>query len=232
MVAAMTVVFLLDVDNTLIDNDAAREEMRRDTERILGAAGSTEFWSTYEAVRGELGYVDFLATLARFHATHPDAADALDRAILDLPYPRFRYAASLDVLAALWRVGVPVVLSDGDAVFQPLKIARAGIAAAVRGNVLVFGHKERHLDDVVRVFPAEHYIVVDDKAEVLARIKTVWAERVSTVHVLQGKYSDDAYEGPRPDAVIQSIAALAGLVGTAEALRVFLEGASIRSAGG
>lgn len=231
MVAAMNVAFLLDFDNTLVDNDAAREQLSRETDRILGAEGAKEFWSLYESVRDEVGYVDFLATLSRFHERHTDATGGLDRAILDLPYEGFRYPASLEVIGVLWRVGVPVVLSDGDPVFQPLKIARAGITAAVRGNVLVFGHKEQHLADVARLFPADRYVAVDDKAEVLARIKTRWSGRVSTVHVLQGKYSDDSYEGPRPDAVIRGIADLAGLVGTADALRVFLEGASIRPGG-
>jgi hypothetical protein len=231
MVAAMKVVLLLDLDNTLVDNDAARERLWRDTDQILGADRAKEFWSVYESVRDELGYVDFLVTLARFRLRHTDAPASLDRAILDLPYERFRYPASLEVIEALWHVGTPVVLSDGDPVFQPLKIARAGVAAAVHGNVLVFAHKEQHLDDVARLFPADRYIAVDDKAEVLARIKTRWSERVSTVHVLQGKYSDDAFEGPRPDAVIGAIGDLAVLVGTPAALRVLLEGASIRPGG-
>ena len=223
--------FLLDLDNTLIDNDAARDHLWRETERILGVHGAKAFWSLYEDVRAELGYVDYLVTLARYHERHPDAPTALDRALLDLPYDRYRFPASLRVIAALWTVGTPVIVSDGDPTFQPLKIARSGIAEAVRENVLVFAHKERRLDDIARLFPADHYIAVDDKAEVLARIKTIWRARVSTVHVLQGKYSDDAFEGPRPDAVVSGIADLAGLVGTPDALRVFLEGASIRSGG-
>jgi len=224
-------VFLLDVDNTLIDNDGARAELWRRTDRVLGAERSKEFWSLYESVRHELGYVDYLVTLARWHGAHPDTSEALDRVVLDLGYEGFRYPASLDVIATLWRTGTPVVLSDGDPNFQPLKIARAGIAEAVHGNVLVFEHKERHLDDIVRLFPADRYVAVDDKAEVLGRIKMQWRDRVSTVHVLQGKYSDDPFDGPRPDAVIPNIGALQDLVGTAEALRVFLEGASIRSGG-
>jgi hypothetical protein len=221
------VVFLLDVDNTLIDNDAAREHMWRETDRVLGVERSKEFWSTYESVRAELGFVDFLATLRRFHEGRDDAPAELDRVILDVPYERYRYPAALEVLAALWRTGTPVVLSDGDPVFQPMKIAHAGITDAVRGNVLVFAHKEQHLADIARVFPADRYIAVDDKAQVLARIKAQWGDRVRTVHVLQGKYSDDAFEGPRPDTVIKGIADLVGLVGTADALRVLLEGASI-----
>ena len=225
----MRAVFLLDLDNTLIDNDGARAELWRRTDRVLGSDRSKQFWELYERVRHELGYVDYLVTLTRWHALHPETSDDLDRLILDLPYEPFRFPASLDVIAALWRTGTPVVLSDGDPTFQPLKVARSGIATAVRGNVLVFEHKEQHLEDIGRLFPADRYVAVDDKAEVLARIKTRWGERVSTVHVLQGKYSDDPYDGPRPDAVIKDIGGLEALVGRAEALRVFLEGASIRS---
>ncbi|HYK98332.1 MAG TPA: hypothetical protein VEU77_08045 [Candidatus Acidoferrales bacterium] len=205
--------------------------MWRETDRLLGAERAKEFWSLYESVRNELGYVDFLVTLARFHERHADTPLALDRAILDLPYERFRYPSSLEVIDALWRVGVPVVLSDGDPAFQPLKVSRAGIAAAVRGNVLVFAHKDQHLDDIARLFPADRYVAVDDKAEVLARIKSRWGERVSTVHVLQGKYADDAFEGPRPDVVIGAIGELSTLLGTRDALRVFFEGASIGPGG-
>jgi hypothetical protein len=130
------------------------------------------------------------------------------------------------VLEALWRVGTPVVLSDGDPVFQPLKIARAGVDQAVRGNVLVFRHKEEHLADVARLFPADRYVAVDDKAAILGRIKLHWQDRVRTVHVLQGKYADDTYDGPRPDAVIERIGDLVPLVGTPDSLRVFLEEAT------
>ena len=120
------------------------------------------------------------------------------------------------------------MLSDGDRTYQPLKISRAGIHEAVRGNVLVFPHKERDLDEVAMLFPAVRYVAVDDKAAILARIRLHWGERVATVHVLQGKYADDPYEGPAPDATIAGIGGLVELVGTREALRVFLEGASIR----
>jgi hypothetical protein len=224
------VVFLLDVDNTLIDNDRARELMLTATDRILGAALSREYWRTYEEVREDVGYVDSLETLERYHGRHQDTAAALDRAILDFDYLQVRYPRTLAVLDALQRTGLPVVLSDGDPVIQPLKIGRAGITAAVDGRVLVFMHKDQRLDDVARIFPAEHYVAVDDKAAILARIKLHWEERVSTVHVLQGKYADDPYEGPKPDAVIASIGELEGLVGTPDALRVFLESASIPGA--
>lgn len=227
----MSEVFLLDVDNTLIDNDAAREQLWREADRVLGVDLSKDFWQVYEDVRRDLGHVDFLETLSRYHAAHRDVPADLDRVILDLPYERYRYPETLEVIAALWDRATAVVLSDGDPVFQPLKIARSGIALAVRGNVLVFSHKDARLDDVERLFPADRYIAVDDKAEVLARIKLHWNDRVRTVHVLQGKYADDAFEGPRPDVVIGAIGELTKLVGTADALRVFLEGASIGPGG-
>jgi FMN phosphatase YigB (HAD superfamily) len=223
------VVFLLDVDNTLIDNDRGRVLMAEATERLLGTALSKEYWRLYEEVRKALGYVDSLETLERFQDRHGDPSQGrLARAILDFDYADIRFPETLDVLAALRAVGTPVVLSDGDPVFQGLKIARAGVADAVDDNVLVFAHKEEHLEDVALLFPAEHYVAVDDKAAILARIKTHWDRRVRTVHVLQGKYADDGFDGPRPDAVIGRIGELAPLVGTEDALRVFLEGASIR----
>ncbi|MDP9282836.1 MAG: HAD family hydrolase [Chloroflexota bacterium] len=195
----MTVVFLLDLDNTLIDNDAVRERLNAGTRRLLGAVLADRFWKIYEEVRDECDYVDFLETLSRFHRIAKDPSDQqrqLDRLILDFPYAEARYPATLDVLAALWNSGTPVVLSDGDPVFQPLKVFRSGVADAVRGNVLVFPHKETCLDAVERLFPADDYVAVDDKAAILALLKTQWGERLTTVHVLQGKYADDAYTGP------------------------------------
>jgi hypothetical protein len=225
----MDVVFLLDVDNTLIDNDRARVRLGEATERLLGPDLAKVYWETYEEVRRDLGFVDSLATLARFHERVGDpTVGGIDRAILDFPYAEVRYPTALAVVAALWRVGTPVVLSDGDPVFQPLKTARAGLTEAVKGNVLVFTHKEEHLESVARLFPADRYIAVDDKAAILARVKVHWGDRVRTVHVLQGKYADDPYEGPPPDAVIERIGELMPLAGTPDALQVFLEGASLR----
>ena len=223
------VVFLLDVDNTLIDNDRARDELAAATKRLLGDELSETYWRIYEEIRDELGYVDSLETLERFHSRHPSApGDALDRAMLDFDFASVRYPETLEVLAALRRTAMPVVLSDGDPVFQPLKIARAGLNDAVEHRVLVFTHKEERLDDVSRLFPAEHYVAVDDKAAILARIKLHWGDRVRTVHVLQGKYADDAYSGPLPDTVIGGIGELTRLAGTPDALRVLLQSASIR----
>lgn len=220
----MAVVFLLDVDNTLIDNDRARDRLADETVRVLGPALSDEYWTVYEDVRRDLGYVDSLEALTRFHTRRPEApGDPLDRAILDFPYAEVRYPATLEVLHALWLAGTPVVLSDGDPLFQPLKIARCGVSAAVHGNVLVFMHKEEHLGDIERLFPAARYVAIDDKAAILARIKSHWADRVTTVHVLQGKYADDPYDGPRPDLVADLIADVPRLLGRGGAGFVFEE---------
>ena len=211
----MAVVFLLDLDNTLIDNDAVREQLNEGTRRLLGAELADRFWKIYEEVRDECDYVDFLETLDRFHRVAndpPEQRRKLDRLILDFPYPEARYPATLDVLAALWKIGTPVVLSDGDPVFQPLKVFRSGVAEAVQGNVLVFPHKETCLDAVARLFPADKYVAVDDKAAILAALKTQWGARLTTVQVLQGKYADDPYVGPRPDHVLNGIAKLKELV--------------------
>lgn len=217
-------VFLLDLDNTLIDNDRARDELAVATRLVLGDELSAAYWEDYEAVRTERGYVDTLATLERFHRTRPDApGDPLDRAILDFPYAEVRYPATLEVLKALRFAGTVVVLSDGDPIFQPLKVARSGVADAVAGNVLVFAHKDEHLADVARLFPAERYVAVDDKAGILARIKMHWAARVTTVHVMQGKYSDDPYDGPHPDVVVPRIGDVPALLGTSGVVPLFDE---------
>ena len=211
----MTVVFLLDLDNTLIDNDAVRERLNQGTRRLLGDTLADRFWRIYEEVRDECDYVDFLETLDRFHRLAndpPEQQRKLDRLILDFPYAEARYPATLDVLATLWTVGIPVVLSDGDPVFQPLKVFRSGAAEAVRGNVLVFPHKQTCLDAVARLFPADRYVAVDDKAAILAALKAQWGARLTTVHVRQGKYADDAYSGPPPDHVIKGIADLTDVI--------------------
>lgn len=194
------------------------------TERILGPALSHEYWRSYEAVRDERGFVDFIETQRRFHREHPEVPEEpLARGIFDFPYAEVRYPEALEVIAGLRRIGPVVVLSDGDPSFQPLKIARAGVAEAVAGNVLVFGHKEEHLDEVALLFPADFYVAIDDKAFVLARIKLAWRARVGTVHVRQGKYADDPYEGPRPDLAIERIADILALTGTPDALRLFIQ---------
>ena len=205
----MKTVYLLDVDNTLLDNDAAKDELGR---RILGALRAdraARFWALYEDVRREEGIVDYPETLRRFHTLSPEADDTIDRIVWDFPYQRYVYAGALATVAHLATHGAPVIFSDGDSLYQPHKIERAGLAAAVRGNVLVTAHKEERADEVLRRFPADHYVAIDDKAPVLARLKERLRECVTTVHVLQGHYAGDPPAGPAPDIVVQRIGDLA-----------------------
>lgn len=212
----MTRPVFLDVDNTLLDNDAAKGALVGQIAVAVPAASAARFWELYEAVRRDEDYVDFPATVARLHVEHAVDADRI-AAILDaLPYPDFLYPGALDVIGRLWDRWTPVILSDGDRAFQPRKIERAGLTAAVRGNVLVYVHKERQLDDVRRRFPGERPVFVDDKARILGRIERALPDAF-TVHVCQGGYrSEPPLAGdPEPDRVIERIADLDGALADA-----------------
>jgi FMN phosphatase YigB (HAD superfamily) len=203
-------VFLLDVDNTLIDNDRVKKDLRRVIESLVSADRASRFWSLYEQVREEAGVVDFPETLRRFRRSFRDEprAEDVDRAVLDVPFDRYLYPRAMDVIARLWAHGDVAILSDGDRVYQPAKIARAGLLLATRGNVLVYEHKEDHLAEVERRFPARHYVHVDDRASLLARTKTVLGGRATTIHVRQGHYASEDQPGPAPDVEIDRIADL------------------------
>jgi FMN phosphatase YigB (HAD superfamily) len=203
----MANVFLIDVDNTLLDNDRAKADVARAIGELVGPDRAAHFWSLYEEVRDECGVVDYPETLRRFRRSHPDERRLVDvdHAVLAVPFERYLYPRALDVIAHLWRLGEPAILSDGDRVYQPMKIERAGLLLAVRGNVLVYEHKEDHLAEVQRRFPAERYVHIDDKAALLARTRASLGDRVTTVHVRQGHYaSEDG--GAMPDIVVERIA--------------------------
>lgn len=204
----MTTVFLIDVDNTLLDNDRLKADVARAINDLVGPDRASRFWSLYEEVRDECGVVDYPETLRRFRRAFPDAdrLDEVDRAVLDVPFVRYLYPRALDVIAHLWRLGEPVILSDGDRVYQPMKIERAGLLLAVRGNVLVYEHKEDHLAEVQRRFPAAHYVHIDDKAALLARTRATLGDRVTTVHVRQGHYGAEVASGVPPEIVVERIA--------------------------
>ena len=169
----MTRVFLLDVDNTLIDNDRAKGDLDLEIRTLVSPYHAGAFWSVYEEVRQECGGVDFPETLRRFRRAFPDEARARDveRAVMSVPFERYLFPRALDVIAYLWTLGTVVIVSDGDRVYQPMKIARAGLSRAAKGNVFVYAHKEDHLAEVQIRFPADHYVHVDDKASLLARTK-------------------------------------------------------------
>ena len=204
----MASVFLIDVDNTLLDNDQAKADVALAIRALVGLDRAARFWSLYEKVRDEHGVVDYPETLRRFRRTFPEVSRVtdLDRAVFDVPFERYLYPRALDVIAHLWQLGEPAILSDGDRVYQPMKIERAGLLSAVRGNVLVYEHKEDHLAEVQRRFPATRYVHIDDKAALLARTRASLGDRVTTVHVRQGHYATEETAGAPPDIVVERIA--------------------------
>lgn len=209
----MSLAFLLDVDNTLLDNDRVKRDIADAIAGLVATDRATRFWSLYEAVRKDERVVDFPETLRRFRRAFPDEprAEEVDRAVLSVPFERYLFPRALDVIARLWTLGDVAIVSDGDRVYQPTKIARAGLLFATRGNVLVYEHKEDHLAEVQRRFPAGRYVHVEDKAALLARTKTGLGSRATTVHVRQGHYASEPPSGPPPDITIERIADLLAL---------------------
>jgi len=188
-----TVVFLFDVDNTLLDNDRIIDDLRRYLAREVGPEHSEHYWEIFEQLRTELGYADYLGALQRYRVEHPDDPNLLtvSHFLVDYPFANRLYPNSLDAIEHCRQWGQVVILSDGDVVFQPRKVERSGIFETVEGNVLIYIHKELELDDVARRYPAEHYVMVDDKLHILAEIKKSWGARVTTVFPRQGHYALD-----------------------------------------
>jgi len=196
------VVFLLDVDNTLLDNDRVTEDLARHLEREVGPDGKQRYFSIFEELRGQLGYADYLGALQRYRAEFPRDSRLLllSSFLIDYPFANRLYPESLDVLEHLGALGRTVILSDGDVVFQPRKIERSGLFEAVGGRVLVYIHKELELDDVERRYPADHYVLVDDKIRILSAAKAVWGRRLTTVFVRQGHYAREPAVATYPPA--------------------------------
>ncbi|MEP7176600.1 MAG: HAD family hydrolase [Gemmatimonadales bacterium] len=188
------VVFLFDVDNTLLDNDRVIVDLRRYLMREVGAGCTAHYFEIFEDLRTELGYADYLGALQRYRVAYPHDPRlvAVSSFLIDYPFANRLFPGSLDVLEHLEPFGPTVILTDGDVVFQPRKIERSGLASAVEGRILVYIHKERELADVAQRFPAEHYVLVDDKLRILSAVKQVWGPRVTTVFPRQGHYACDA----------------------------------------
>jgi FMN phosphatase YigB (HAD superfamily) len=205
-----SLVFLIDIDNTLLDNDRVKAGMGSEILRLAGEDGSEQFWNLYEMVRRELDYVDVPLTLARFRTQRPDLRTfpQLSAMLLGYPFEDDLYPLALDVVDHLKTFGTVVILSDGDPVFQPAKIGRIGVADAVDSNVLIYAHKEQHLDEVLALYPADHYVLIDDKPGILSRVKNVLGDRLTTIHVRQGKYAtaDEDRLEPTPDITVSGIA--------------------------
>jgi FMN phosphatase YigB (HAD superfamily) len=214
MTAADDVVFLLDVDNTLLDNDRVQDDLRNHLEREFGAASRDRYWAIFEALRTELGYADYLGALQRYRCQEVSGAMNDPRLLLmssylvDYPFADRLYPGALDAIAHLRTWGLTVILSDGDVVFQPRKIQRSGLWEAVEGRVLIYIHKEQMLVDLEQRFPARHYVMVDDKLRILAAMKKILQDRLTTVFPRQGHYALDPHNlsaYPPADLAIERI---------------------------
>jgi hypothetical protein len=188
-----SVVFLFDVDNTLLDNDRVTLDLKRYLEKEVGSERNKRYWSIFEALRNELGYADYLGALQRYRIEYPYDSHllAVSTYLVNYPFANRLYPNSLDVIERCQQWGAVVILTDGDVVFQPRKIERSGLFEAVRGNILIYIHKELELADVERRYPAARYVLVDDKLRILAAIKGIWGQRVTTIFPQQGHYALD-----------------------------------------
>ena len=187
-------VFLFDVDNTLLDNDRMKSDLGDYVRRAFDEHAEKELWALYEDEREKHGYADFLGTLERFRLAHLHNAHILQFAnwVMDYPFIERLYPDALRVVHHVRQWGLPVILTDGDGVFQPHKLERAGLLDAFDGHVLNYVHKEQELDSVKRAYPAKHYVLLDDKLSLLDVVKTAWGDRVTTIFPHQGHYANDA----------------------------------------
>jgi FMN phosphatase YigB (HAD superfamily) len=210
MTGPADIVFLFDVDNTLLDNDRFQDELRRQLQLAWGDRACARYWAIFETLRGELGYADYLGALERYRLedSHNPAVFCIADWLLDYPFANRIYPGALDVVRRVRQWGPAVILSDGDAVFQPRKIARSGLRDAFEGRVLIYVHKESELADVERRYPAEHYVLVDDKARILAAVKGVWGDRATTVFPKQGHFAREELRSPESTSVDITIDAI------------------------
>ncbi|HEY3383964.1 MAG TPA: HAD family hydrolase [Vicinamibacterales bacterium] len=187
------VAFLFDVDNTLLDNDRVQADLSTHMTHCYGAAARDRYWAIFEDLRRELGYADYLGALERYRieATRDPRVLRMSNWLVDYPFADRLYPHALDAVRRVRQRGRPIVLSDGDAVFQPRKVLRSGIWEAVDGDVLIYIHKEQELHEVERLYPARHYVLFDDKLRILNAVKKDWKTRVTTVFVRQGHYATD-----------------------------------------
>jgi FMN phosphatase YigB (HAD superfamily) len=187
------IVFLVDVDNTLLENDRVQDDLKRHIEREFGLECRNRFWAIQQELFQELGYRDYLGALQRFRVEYPYERHLVTAAnyLVDYPFANRLYPGALDVLEKFRTWGQTVILTDGDVVFQPRKVERSGIFETVKGHVLIYVHKEEALADVERRYPADHYVMVDDKLRILAALKKAWGARVTTVFPRQGKFAND-----------------------------------------
>lgn len=204
------VVFLFDVDNTLLNNDAVTADIRRYLEREVGHRRNKSYWEIFERLRSSLGYADYLGALQRYRRDYPHDLHLLElsRFLINYPFANRLYPGSLDAIQHVRKWGPAALLSDGDVVFQPRKVERSSLLQAVEGRAMIYVHKEHELKDVERRLPAHHYVLIDDKLRILTAVKKIWRTRVTTVFVRQGHYALDPKilaKYPPADVDIQSI---------------------------
>lgn len=210
MTSSSEVVFLFDVDNTLLDNDRVQDDLRSHLESGFGAESRDRYWAIFEELRAELGYTDYLGALQRYRLE--DMCDPrlllMSSFLVDYPFADRLYPGALDALAYVHPWGRTVILSDGDVVFQPRKVQRSGLWEVVEGRVLIYIHKEQMLDDVGHRYPAGHYVMIDDKLRILTAMKRIWGDRLTTVWPRQGQYALDPKAiatYPLPDLTLERI---------------------------
>jgi len=187
------IVFLLDVDNTVLDNDRVIADLEAHLTSTFGEERQQRYWTIFEQWRAELGYADYLGALQRYRAANLRDPDFLQVSfyLLDYPFADRLYPDALNVIKHLGAWGPTVILTDGDVVFQPRKVKRSGLFDAVEGRVRIYIHKERELDDVEKHYPARHYVLIDDKLRILTAAKKIWGNRLTTVFPRQGHYAHD-----------------------------------------
>jgi FMN phosphatase YigB (HAD superfamily) len=193
MLKTAGVVFLFDVDNTLLDNDRVQTDLKEHLEQAYGSVARDRYWQILEELGSELGYIDYLGALERFRVEEIHRPDVLRMSnwLVDYPFAERLYPGALESVNYVQQWGHAVILSDGDAVFQPRKVERSGLWRAFDDRVLIYIHKENELEYVERLYPADHYVLIDDKLRILTAVKKIWGERVTTVFPKQGHYAFD-----------------------------------------
>jgi len=210
------IVFLFDVDNTLLDNDRVAADLKNFLEREVGHERQERYWAIFEELRAEMGYADYLGALQLYRANYPRDPRLLEVShfLLSYPFANRLFPNSLDAVAHTRQFGKPVILSDGDVVFQPRKVWRSGLYEAFAGAVLIYVHKEFELEDVEQRYPADHYVLIDDKVRILTAVKRIWGSKVTTVFPRQGHYALDdklVKSCPPPDITLERIGDVANL---------------------
>ncbi len=207
------IVFLFDVDNTLLDNDRVTADLKNHLQKEVGAKRAQHYWDIFEQLRTELGYADYLGALQRYRIEYPHEPRLLilSRFLINYPFANRLFPNSLDAVEHVRKWGPVVILSDGDVVFQPRKVERSGLREVFGEHVLIYVHKEDELADVEKRYPAEHYVMIDDKLRILAAMKKIWGSRLTTVFPRQGHYALDpkaTAQYPSADITIERIGEL------------------------